>query len=82
MNHPDIKLGIYKHYKGLLVQVLAVARHTETEERMVIYIPLNGNLQERKGPMVSARPIDMFLEKAEKEGQTVDRFEYIGHTLS
>ncbi len=82
MNNLDVKLGIYKHFKGLLVQVLAIARHTETEERLVVYIPLNGDLKDRKGSMVSARPLDMFFEKVEKDGKMIDRFEYLGHTLN
>ncbi len=78
----DILLGIYKHYKGLLVQVIAVGRNTETEERMVVYIPLNGKLDERSGPMVSIRPIENFLGDVTVEGNTVKRFEYVGHTLN
>lgn len=82
MNNPDIRLGIYKHFKGMHVQVIAVGRHTENEERLVVYIPLDVDLKDRKGPMVSIRPLDMFLEKVEKDGKTVDRFEYIGHTIN
>ena len=78
----EILLGIYKHYKGLLAQVIAVGRHTETDERSVVYIPLNGKLDERTGPMVSIRPLDNFLGEVEVDGQKVSRFEYVGHTLN
>lgn len=33
----EFKLGVYRHYKGNLYQVLCVARHSETLEEMVVY---------------------------------------------
>ena len=32
----DIKLGVYKHYKGNEYRVLAIATHSETLEKMVV----------------------------------------------
>jgi len=67
-----LKLGIYKHYKGNLYEVLATARHSETEEWMVIYRTLYGD----GGQWV--RPFDMFTESIELNGKNIKRFEYMG----
>ena len=51
---------IYKHFKGNLYEVLAIAMHTETEEMMVVY-------QDVEGEATYARPIEMFISKVDKE---------------
>ena len=38
----DIRPGRYRHFKGKEYQVLGLARHSETEEWMVVYRPLYG----------------------------------------
>ena len=58
--------GVYEHYKSSpsdrrYYQVLGVARHTETEEKLVLYIPLYV-IDEHKGLRLQVRPLDMFLE--------------------
>ncbi len=64
--------GKYQHYKGNLYEVLGVARHSETEEELVVYRALYGE----QGLWV--RPLTMFQEEVEVEGQPVPRFRYLG----
>ncbi len=64
----DITPGLYRHYKGNLYQVMGVARHSETEEPLVVYRALYGV----RGMWV--RPFDMFAEEVEVDGHRVRRF--------
>jgi len=66
-----IPQGIYRHYKGNLYQVLHTARHSETEETLVVYRCLYGEYG------VWVRPIEMFGESVTVDGQQVPRFELI-----
>ncbi len=52
---------VYRHFKGTYYQVLSVAIHSETREKLVIYRPLFG------GDEVYARPLDMFLSDVDHE---------------
>lgn len=69
----QLKLGIYKHYKGKEYLVTGIARHSETLEYLVTYISLYDN----SNGALWVRPLYMFLENVEVEGKTVPRFEYI-----
>ncbi len=71
-----LKKGIYKHYKGNLYEVFLTARHSETEEWMVVYKALYGE----EGMWV--RPYNMFVEKVEIEGVWIPRFEKIDDECS
>jgi hypothetical protein len=66
-----VQKGIYKHYKGNEYEVLMVAKHSETEEEMVVYRALYGDY----GTWV--RPLEMFMEKVEVNGEMVDRFQFL-----
>lgn len=73
----EIELGKYQHFKGNVYEVLAVAQHSETLEKLVVYRPLYGE------GAVWVRPLDMFFDMKEKEGKLVPRFQYLGkETLS
>ena len=64
--------GLYRHYKGNDYRVLGLARHTETEEWLVVYQALYGE----RGLWV--RPAAMFVETVEIGGQRVPRFARVG----
>ncbi|MGI8420208.1 MAG: DUF1653 domain-containing protein [Candidatus Levyibacteriota bacterium] len=72
-----VRSGIYQHYSGLLVFVLGVARHSETEEKLVAYIPLGV----KKGPRITVRPYTMFFEEVNFKGAKKARFIYIGEEM-
>ena len=67
-----LRKGLYQHYKGGQYQVYGVARHSETEEQLVVYRPLYG---ERS---LWVRPLSMFTETLEIDGRVVPRFAYTG----
>lgn len=67
----DIKPGRYRHYKGGEYTVIGVARHSETEELLVVYRPEYG---ERS---LWVRPQSMFAEFVETQKGREPRFALI-----
>lgn len=67
----SLKAGRYRHFKGGEYEVIGVARHSETEEEMVVYRPLYGD----RGLWV--RPLGMFAGTVTRAGKTVPRFLYL-----
>lgn len=61
-------LGLYRHYKGSLYEVLGTARHSETREAMTVYRALYGE----RGLWV--RPTAMFEEMVNVQGKMQPRF--------
>ena len=68
----EIKIGRYLHFKGNEYEVLHLARHSETEEEMVVYRALYGDFS------VWVRPASMWNETVERDGKSFKRFMYIG----
>lgn len=69
---PAIEPGVYEHYKGARYEVLLTARHSETEEWVVVYRQLYGDGD------AWVRPASMFAERvALDDGRTVPRFRLV-----
>lgn len=73
---PDIRTGLYRHYKGALYEVLGVVRHSETLEPMVLYRPVEGDGSSW------VRPLAMFLGEVEITGQAQPRFAWMGTLIN
>lgn len=67
-----IPLGKYKHYKGNDYQVIDIATHSETLEKLVVYQKLYDDHS------LWVRPLAMFIETVEINGETVPRFRWVG----
>ena len=68
----ELKPGRYRHFKGNEYQVIGLATHSETEETVVVYRPLYGD------GALWVRPLAMFTETGERDGQVQPRFAWIG----
>ncbi|PAU79823.1 hypothetical protein CK501_11515 [Halovibrio salipaludis] len=67
-----ISPGIYRHFKGNRYEVIGEARHSETGEALVVYRPMYGERE------LWVRPLAMFTETVERNGETFPRFEWEG----
>jgi hypothetical protein len=63
--------GLYRHYKGQEYQVLDVARHSETQEWLVVYRCLYDDYS------LWVRPYDMFVGTVNIEGKQMPRFAFV-----
>jgi hypothetical protein len=64
-----ISPGRYRHFKGNEYEVLYIARHSETEEPLVVYRALYGEHG------IWVRPAEMWNEIITRDGRTFRRFE-------
>ena len=72
MELSELRPGRYRHFKGGEYRLLCLARHSETQEWMVVYQALYGE----EGLWV--RPAEMWTEQVEREGYSGPRFVYVG----
>ena len=68
----EIKLGKYRHFKGNEYEVIAIGKHSETGEDMVIYRALYGD------GGIWVRPASMWNETVERDGKIFKRFSFCG----
>lgn len=67
-----LQTGKYRHYKGKEYDVIGLATHSETQEKMVVYRTLYGEFD------LWVRPLTMFNESVELNGKIVPRFVRVG----
>ena len=69
-----VELGSYRHFKGNEYEVIAIAKHSETEEEMVVYKSIGGDNATSGSLGIWVRPLDMWNEMVERNGKTMPRF--------
>lgn len=72
---PEVRIGRYRHYKNKEYTVLGVARHSETQEELVVYRQEYGDFS------LWVRPKSMFLESVEIDGQLIPRFQFLADSM-
>lgn len=70
--------GRYRHFKGGEYRLLYLARHSETDEIMVVYQALYPCGETPAGEGIWVRPLRMWMETVCQDGKTVPRFQYLG----
>lgn len=70
----EIRPGKYRHFKGMEYEVIGVARHSESDEKMVVYRALYGEGE------LWVRPASMWNETVERGGKLFRRFTFVEET--
>lgn len=63
----NVKLGLWKHFRGGIYEVIGMAKHSETLEDMVVY-------RHQGEEKLCVRPVNMFLEPMPRGGS---RFHWV-----
>ena len=71
-NPANAQPGLYQHYKNQQYELLGIATHSETGEQLAVYRALYGEYG------LWVRPLSMFLETVQVDGEEVPRFRYLG----
>ena len=71
----SLRPGRYRHYKGKDYEVVGLATHSETEEKLVVYRTLYGEFD------LWVRPLEMFAGTVELDGEPTPRFTFISEDV-
>jgi hypothetical protein len=67
--YPEVG-ALYRHYKGGKYKVITLAKHSETDETMVVYQSIHfGSMH--------VRPLNMWFEEVEIQGLLISRFQEV-----
>lgn len=70
-----IPRGLYRHYKNKLYEVFGTVTHSESEEVLVLYAPVD---QAEGSARLWVRPLSMFTETVTTADGEVPRFAHVG----
>ena len=70
-----IPRGLYRHYKNKLYEVFGTVTHSESEEVLVLYAPID---QAEGTARLWVRPLGIFTEAVETDDGEVPRFAFVG----
>lgn len=73
---PEIKKGLYKHFKGPRYFLYHVGYHSETQEEYVVYENVDVSHGNPPGK-VTVRPLALFTDNISRDGYDGPRFSYI-----
>jgi hypothetical protein len=71
MNNPEVRPGVYRHFKGRRYEVVGVAREVDSCEYFVVYRPLYGDKQ------LVVRSWTDFMALVRQNDQEIPRFRYV-----
>ena len=64
--------GLYRHYKGNTYKIIALGKHSETLEELVVYKRIEDDIKD-----VWVRPLNSFVSSVDNGDNGIPRFEYV-----